>query len=108
MDSHLVERVRTKRADQVGDAWPVASGKGDMSVEGSWVEVRADRGNCCRALQFFAPGLQFRQLYRPENLELAAVLRDIREATGQTQTQFAGRLGRGQTYVSKWAAFDGG
>jgi transcriptional regulator with XRE-family HTH domain len=41
-----------------------------------------------------------KSLYRPENLELAAVLREIREATGQTQTQFAVRLGRGQTYVS--------
>lgn len=41
-----------------------------------------------------------KSLYRPENLELAAVLREIREASGQTQTQFATRLGRGQTYVS--------
>lgn len=41
-----------------------------------------------------------KSLYRPENLELAAILRERREATGQTQTQFAGRLGRGQTYIS--------
>lgn len=41
-----------------------------------------------------------KSLYRPENLELAAVLRELRERSGQTQTQFAGRLGRGQTYVS--------
>lgn len=41
-----------------------------------------------------------KSLYRPENLELAAVLRELREGSGQTQTQFAGRLGRGQTYVS--------
>jgi transcriptional regulator with XRE-family HTH domain len=41
-----------------------------------------------------------KSLYRPENLELASVLRELREATGETQTQFAGRLGRGQTYVS--------
>lgn len=41
-----------------------------------------------------------KSLYRPENLELAAVLREIREGLGLTQTQFAVRLGRGQTYVS--------
>ncbi len=41
-----------------------------------------------------------KSLYRPENLELAAIFRELREATGQTQTQFAKRLGRGQTYVS--------
>lgn len=41
-----------------------------------------------------------KSLYRPENLELAAILRELREATGQTQTQFSTRLGRGQTYVS--------
>ncbi|WP_082576375.1 helix-turn-helix transcriptional regulator [Lysobacter sp. Root604] len=41
-----------------------------------------------------------KSLYRPENLELAAVLRELREGLGLTQTQFATRLGRGQTYVS--------
>lgn len=41
-----------------------------------------------------------KSLYRPENLELAALLRELREETGQTQTQFSTRLGRGQTYVS--------
>ncbi len=41
-----------------------------------------------------------KSLYRPENLELAAIFRELREAAGQTQTQFAKRLGRGQTYVS--------
>lgn len=41
-----------------------------------------------------------KSLYRPENLELAAILRELREGSGQTQTQFAARLGRTQTYVS--------
>lgn len=41
-----------------------------------------------------------KSLYRPENLELAAILRELREVSGQTQTQFAGRLARTQTYVS--------
>ena len=41
-----------------------------------------------------------KSLYRPENLELAAILRGIREDSGQTQTQFAARLDRGRTYVS--------
>lgn len=41
-----------------------------------------------------------KSLYRTENLELAALLRSLREATGQTQTQFATRIARNQTYVS--------
>ena len=41
-----------------------------------------------------------KSLYRTENLELAALLRSLREAMGETQTQFAARLGRNQTYVS--------
>lgn len=41
-----------------------------------------------------------KSLYRTENLELAALLRSLREASGQTQTKFATRLRRNQTYVS--------
>ena len=41
-----------------------------------------------------------KSLYRTENLELAALLRSLREALGLTQTQFAARLKRNQTYVS--------
>jgi transcriptional regulator with XRE-family HTH domain len=41
-----------------------------------------------------------KSLYRTENLELAALLRSLREGLGLTQTQFATRLGRNQTYVS--------
>lgn len=41
-----------------------------------------------------------KSLYRTENMELAALLRSLREEAGQTQTQFATRLARNQTYVS--------
>lgn len=41
-----------------------------------------------------------KSLYRLENLALAALLREMREGLGLTQTQFAGRVGRNQTYVS--------
>jgi transcriptional regulator with XRE-family HTH domain len=41
-----------------------------------------------------------KSLYRTENLELAALLRSLREALELTQTQFAARLKRNQTYVS--------
>lgn len=39
-------------------------------------------------------------LYRTENLELAALLRQLREEAGLVQTTLAERLGRNQTYVS--------
>lgn len=39
-------------------------------------------------------------LYRTENLELAALLRLLREEAGLVQTTLAERLGRNQTYVS--------
>lgn len=39
-------------------------------------------------------------LYRTENLELAALLRQLREEAGLVQTALAERLGRNQTYVS--------
>jgi transcriptional regulator with XRE-family HTH domain len=39
-------------------------------------------------------------LYRAENLELAALLRELREEAGLVQTALGERLGRGQTYVS--------
>jgi transcriptional regulator with XRE-family HTH domain len=41
-----------------------------------------------------------KSLYRTENLELAALLRQLREEAGLVQTAFGERLGRGQTYVS--------
>ena len=41
-----------------------------------------------------------KSLYRTENLELAALLRELREQTGLVQTAFGERLGRTQTYVS--------
>jgi transcriptional regulator with XRE-family HTH domain len=39
-------------------------------------------------------------LYRTENLELAALLRQLREEAGLVQTGLADRLGRNQTFVS--------
>jgi transcriptional regulator with XRE-family HTH domain len=39
-------------------------------------------------------------LYRTENLQLAALLRELREEAGLVQTALGVRLGRGQTYVS--------
>lgn len=39
-------------------------------------------------------------LYRTENLELAALLRQLREDAGLVQTGLADRLGRNQTFVS--------
>ena len=39
-------------------------------------------------------------LYRTENLELAALLRQLREDAGLIQGQLAERLGRNQTFVS--------
>jgi transcriptional regulator with XRE-family HTH domain len=39
-------------------------------------------------------------LYRTENLELAALLRQLREDAGLVQTGLAERLGRNQTFVS--------
>jgi len=41
-----------------------------------------------------------KSLYRTENLELAALLREIREGAGLVQTILGERLGRNQTYVS--------
>jgi transcriptional regulator with XRE-family HTH domain len=41
-----------------------------------------------------------KSLYRTENIELAALLRELREATGLVQTEFGERMGRNQTYVS--------
>ena len=41
-----------------------------------------------------------KSLYRIENLELAALLRELREEAGMVQTALAERLGRTQTYVS--------
>ena len=39
-------------------------------------------------------------LYRTENLELAALLRQLREDAGMVQTTLAERMGRNQTFVS--------
>lgn len=41
-----------------------------------------------------------KSLYRIENLELASLLRELREETGMVQTALAERLGRTQTFVS--------
>lgn len=41
-----------------------------------------------------------KSLYRTENIELAALLRELREATGLVQTALGERMGRNQTYVS--------
>lgn len=41
-----------------------------------------------------------KSLYRIENLELATLLRALREETGMVQTALAERLGRTQTFVS--------
>lgn len=41
-----------------------------------------------------------KSLYRTENLELAALLRQLREDAGLVQTTLGERLGRNQTYVS--------
>lgn len=41
-----------------------------------------------------------KSLYRIENLELAALLRDLREDAGMVQTTLAERLERTQTFVS--------
>lgn len=41
-----------------------------------------------------------KSLYRTENLELAALLRELREGTGLVQTALGERMGRNQTYVS--------
>lgn len=41
-----------------------------------------------------------KSLYRPENQLVLGVLRALRERTGLTQTEFASKLGRSQTYVS--------
>lgn len=41
-----------------------------------------------------------KSLYRAENLELAALLRELREDAGMVQTALAERLGRNQTFVS--------
>lgn len=41
-----------------------------------------------------------KSLYRTENLELAALLRQLRENAGLVQTDLAERLGRNQTFVS--------
>ncbi|PNS09101.1 helix-turn-helix domain-containing protein [Solilutibacter silvestris] len=41
-----------------------------------------------------------KSLYRAENLELAALLRQLREDAGMVQTTLAKRLGRNQTFVS--------
>lgn len=41
-----------------------------------------------------------KSLYRTENLELAALLRQLREDAGLVQTVLAERLGRNQTFVS--------
>lgn len=39
-------------------------------------------------------------LYRTENIELALLLRQLREDSGLVQAQLAQRLGRNQTFVS--------
>jgi transcriptional regulator with XRE-family HTH domain len=41
-----------------------------------------------------------KSLYRTENLELAALLRQLREDAGLVQIDLAERLGRNQTFVS--------
>jgi transcriptional regulator with XRE-family HTH domain len=41
-----------------------------------------------------------KSLYRAENLQLAALLRELREGCGLVQADLGARLGRGQTYVS--------
>ena len=41
-----------------------------------------------------------KSLYRIENLELALLLRELREEAGMVQTALAERLGRTQTFVS--------
>ncbi len=41
-----------------------------------------------------------KSLYRTENLELAALLRQLREDAGMVQTTLAERLRRNQTFVS--------
>ena len=41
-----------------------------------------------------------KSLYRIENLELAALLREVREDAGMVQTTLAERIGRNQTFVS--------
>lgn len=41
-----------------------------------------------------------KSLYRAENLQLAALLRALREEAGLVQTALGARMGRGQTYVS--------
>lgn len=41
-----------------------------------------------------------KSLYRAENLELAGLLRQLREDAGMVQTTLAERLGRNQTFVS--------
>lgn len=41
-----------------------------------------------------------KSLYRTENLEMSALLRQLREDAGMVQTTLAERLGRTQTYVS--------
>ena len=41
-----------------------------------------------------------KSLYRIENLELAALLRQLREDADMIQTALAERLGRNQTFVS--------
>jgi transcriptional regulator with XRE-family HTH domain len=41
-----------------------------------------------------------KSLYRTENVELAALLRQLREEAGMVQTVLAQRLARTQTYVS--------
>jgi transcriptional regulator with XRE-family HTH domain len=41
-----------------------------------------------------------KSLYRPENQVFLTTLRALREKTGFNQTDFAGVLGRSQTYVS--------
>lgn len=41
-----------------------------------------------------------KSLYRTENLELAALLRQMREDAGMIQTALGERIGRNQAYVS--------
>lgn len=41
-----------------------------------------------------------KSLYRSENLELAYLLRQLREESGMIQSKLGDRLGRNQTYVS--------
>ena len=41
-----------------------------------------------------------KSLYRIENMELASLLRELREAVPMVQTALAERLGRNQTFVS--------